>query len=93
MTTNTTKKAAGASNSNGLHTDTNGASFRTDGAINQAHGGKAITNQIARLALAGHVVIHGDCNDFTVCKYGLTRYCANFTELAAFAQKLGVRHE
>lgn len=54
---------------------------------------KAIANQIARLALAGHHVIKGDRGDFTVCKYGLTRYCANFAELAAFARKLGVNHE
>ena len=50
---------------------------------------KAIANQIARLALAGHHVIKGDGGDYTVCKYGLTRYCANFAELAAFAQKVG----
>lgn len=36
MSTNITKKAAGAENSNGLHTATNGANFPTDGAINQA---------------------------------------------------------
>jgi hypothetical protein len=29
MTTNTNKKAAGAINTNGLHTDTNGANFPT----------------------------------------------------------------
>jgi len=46
MTTNTTKKAAGASNTNGLHTDTNSADFRSHGAINQAHDGKTF---IARL--------------------------------------------
>jgi len=50
---------------------------------------KAIANQIARLALAGHHVIKGDSGGYTVCKYGLTRYCANFAELAAFAQKVG----
>jgi len=50
---------------------------------------KTIANQIARLALAGHHVIKGDSGDYTVCKYGLTRYCANFVELAAFAQKVG----
>ena len=50
---------------------------------------KTIANQIARLALAGHHVIKGDSGDYTVCKYGLTRYCANFAELAAFAQKVG----
>jgi hypothetical protein len=50
---------------------------------------KTIANQIARLALAGHHVIKGDSGDYTVCKYGMTRYCANFAELAAFAQKVG----
>lgn len=36
MTTNTTKKAAGASNTNGLHTDTNGADFASQWRLNQA---------------------------------------------------------
>jgi len=54
---------------------------------------KAIANQVARLALAGHHVIKGDSGDYTVCKYGLTRYCANFAELTAFARQLGVDHE
>lgn len=54
---------------------------------------KAIANHIARLALAGHHVIKGINGDYTVCKYGLTRYCANFAELQAFALKLGVKHE
>lgn len=54
---------------------------------------KAVANQIARLALAGHHVIKGNNGDYTVCKYGLTRYCANFAELQAFALKLGVNHE
>ena len=53
----------------------------------------AIANLIARLALAGHVVHKGQHGDFTCCKFGLTRYCADFAELAAFAQKVGVRHE
>ena len=88
--TNTTKKAAGASNTNGLHTDTNGANFRTHGAINQAHDGKAIATQLAHLATAGHIVHKGSAGDFTVCKYGMTRYCKDFTELQAFARQLGV---
>jgi predicted alpha/beta hydrolase family esterase len=53
---------------------------------------KAIANQIARLSLAGHIVHKGGFGDFTVCKYGLTRYCADFTELVAFAVNLGVNH-
>ena len=88
--TNTTQKAAGASNTNGLHTYTNGANFRTDGAINQAPDGNAITTQLARLALAGHTTHKGSVGDFTVCKYGMTRYCKDFTELQAFTRQLGV---
>lgn len=89
--TNTTQKAAGATNSNGLHTDTNGADFRTDGAIQQAPDSKAIATQIARLALAGHAVHKGQSGDFLVCKYGLSRYCQDFAELQAFARQLGVK--
>lgn len=36
MNTNNPKKAAGASNSNGLHTDTNGTNFPTDGTPSKA---------------------------------------------------------
>ena len=52
MTTNTTQKAADATNANGLHTDTNTADFRTGDAAGQAPDGKAIATQTARLALA-----------------------------------------
>ena len=89
--TNTMQKAAGATNSNGLHTDTNGANFRTGEPIQQAHDGKAIATQLARLALAGHTVHEGGAGDFTVCKYGMTRYCKDFAELEAFARQLGVK--
>ncbi len=88
MTTNTNEKAAGAINTNGLHTDTNGANFPTVEAQ-----GKAIATQVARLALAGHVVHKGQHDDFTVCKYGLSRYCTDFAELQAFAVKLGVNRD
>ena len=57
--------------------------------IQQTPDGNAIATQIARLALKGHVVIKGDVGDFTVCKYGLTRYCKDFAEFAAFAKKVG----
>ena len=87
--TTTNEKAAGASNTNGLHTDTNGANFRTDDAIDQAHDGNAIAAQLARLALAGHVVHKGSAGDFTVCKYAMVRYCKDFTALVAFAKKVG----
>ena len=91
--TTTLQKAVEAINFNGLHTDTTGANFRTAGAIEQAHDGKAIATQLARLALAGHAVhaVHiVSAGDFTVCKYGMTRYCKDFAELQAFARQLGV---
>ena len=88
--TNTQQKALRACDSEGLHNDTNGANFRTDGAINQAPDGNAITTQLARLALAGHTTHKGSAGDFTVCRYGMTRYCKDFTELQAFARQLGV---
>lgn len=89
--TNTMQKAVRATNSNGLHTDTNGAYFRTDGAIEQAPSGKAIATQLAQLAIAGHVVHKGQSGDYTVCKYGMTRYCQDFEALQAFARQLGVK--
>lgn len=51
---------------------------------------KALAAQIARLALAGHAVHKGQHGDFTVCKYGMSRYCKDFAELQAFAVQLGV---
>ena len=89
--TTTMQKAAGASNTNGLHTDTTGANFRTDGAINQAHDGKAIATQLAHLTIAGHHVHQGGAGDYSVCKYGMTRYCKDFAELQDFAKQLGVK--
>ena len=52
---------------------------------------KEVTHQVTRLALAGHVVHQGKTGDFTVCKYGMTRYCKDFAELQAFARQLGVQ--
>jgi hypothetical protein len=45
MTTNTMKKAAGQTNSNGQHTDTNGVDFRTDEAIQEAPDGDFIASK------------------------------------------------
>jgi hypothetical protein len=89
--THTTKqKTARATNSSGLHINLTGTDFRTDGANHQAGHGKAIATQLVRLALAGHIVHKGSAGDYTVCKYGMTRYCKDFAELQAFSRKLGV---
>lgn len=89
---NTQQEAPGATNSKGLHTDTNEPDSRSHGATNQAPDAKTITTQIARLALAGHAVHKGQSGDYLVSKYGMTRYCQDFDELVAFAVKLGVNH-
>jgi len=75
MTTNTTQKAADATNTNGLHTDT-GIDFPTGTAIEQAPSGKAIATEMARLTPAGHFVQKSRAVDFPV--------------LQAFSRKLGV---
>jgi hypothetical protein len=91
MTTNTTKKTAGAINTNGLNTDTNKAHFRTGDAIEQAQEGKAIATQIAHLTIAGHAVHQIAVGCFLVCKYGMTHRAEDFAALQAFARKLGVK--
>jgi hypothetical protein len=85
----TTKKAADATNANGLHTTSTGADFLTGGAIRQAPNDSDIAAEIARLMLAGHAVYKGNAKDFTVCKYGLAKHCKNFNELQAFAKQVG----
>ena len=90
MTTNTTQKAAGAINTNGLHTDTNAADFRTSEATGQAPDGKAIATPIARLALAGHAVHQLADGGFLVSKYSYTYHAKDFAVLQDFARKLGV---
>lgn len=84
------KKGQGAPSTLTPKHDTNSAYFRSHGPIQQAPDGKAISTQIARLALAGHAAHKGQRGDYLVSKYGMTRYCADFAELAAFAQKVGV---
>ena len=84
----TNRKAPAPSKVQGAFQITNTVNFPT-----AEQKSKAIANQIAVLALAKHHVFKGDMGDFTVCKYGMTRYCADFAELQAFARKLGVNHE
>lgn len=90
MIRTTTQKAADATNANGLHTNTTSIDFLTAAALEQAPSGKAIATEIARLALAGHAIHKGSAGDFTVCKYGIAKYCQDFAELQAFSRKLGV---
>lgn len=84
------QKAADAINVNGLHTDSTGDDFLTGAAIEQAPSVKVIATEIASLALAGHAVHKGSARDFTVCKYGIAKYCLDFAELQAFSRQLGV---
>lgn len=89
MTTNTTQRAADATNANGLHTDTNTGDFRTGDATGQAPDGKAIATQIACLALAGHSVRELHDGSYLVSKYSYTYHAKDFAALQAFARKLG----
>lgn len=83
---NTNEKAPGATNTEGLATDTtNDLNFATG-----TRHSKAEATQIAELALAGHAVHKGRNRDYLVCKYGLTRYCLDFDALQAFGRRLGI---
>lgn len=90
MITTTQQNAPDVFSANGLQANTTNTSPLTGAAIEHAASGKAIATEIARLALAGHAVHKGREGDFTVCKYGLSKYCEDFTELQAFSRKLGV---
>jgi len=69
-----------------FRTDTNGLNYPTGQRTS-----KAESTLLARLALAGHVVHKGRCDDYTVCKYGYAQYCQDLEALAAFAYLLGVK--
>jgi hypothetical protein len=84
MTTNT-PKAVSAINTNGPHTDTNGADLHTTGVDS-----KAIATQVAHLAIAGHAVHPLADGGYLVCKYGYTYEARDFEALQVFARKLGV---
>ncbi len=82
----TIEKASGACDTEGFHTDTNnGCHFATCD-----HLSKAITAQIAQLAMAGHAVHQLKDGGFMVCKYGYTYHAPTFEALQAFSRKLGV---
>ena len=86
-TTTNNKEAAGAINTNGLHTDTNKTDCCTDTAINQAtaNNRNAIATQLECLALAGHVIHKNSAGDLIVCKFGIPCYFKDF------ARRLGVK--
>lgn len=90
ITTDTKQKAAGAINTNGPHTHTNSADFRTGDPIAPALDCKAIATLTARLALAGHAVHPLSDGGYLVSKYGYTHHAKDFTALQAFATRLGV---
>jgi hypothetical protein len=79
------EKAPGACNTEGLGTNFRKRNF----AIHQAHR-KAISTQIAQLALEGHEVYELADGGFLVCKYGYFHHAADFEALQVFAHRLGV---
>ncbi len=81
------KNSSEACHSKGLEADTTSVYFSTPD-----EQGKAIATQIARLALADHAVHKGSAGDFTVCKYGSSRYRQDFVDPQTFARQLGVNH-
>ena len=86
MPHHTNEKAPGASDSKGLTTtDTNDLNSATG----QRHS-KAITTQIAELAIRGHAVHPLKDGGYLVCKCGYTYHATNFAALQAFARRLGV---
>ena len=90
MTTahNTNEKAAGASNTNGLHTDTNDLNSPTG-----QREGKAFASLAARFALAGHSLTRSNPADGAVIYYagrwGLSRALPDLQVAAQFLVQIG----
>lgn len=86
MNHHTNEKAHGACNTGAFDTDTtNDLNFATG-----TRHSKAITTQVAGLAIRGHAVHQLKDGGFLVCKYGHTFHAIDFAELQAFARRLGV---
>ena len=79
------EKAPGACYTEGLGTNF----YKSNFAIHQAHR-KAISTQIAQLALQGHSVFELTDGGFLVCKYGYFHHAPDFEALQVFAHRLGV---
>jgi phosphopantetheinyl transferase (holo-ACP synthase) len=77
-------KAPGACNTEGLGTNF----YKSNFAIHEAHS-KAISTQIAQLALKGHAVYKLADGGFLVCKYGYIHHAQDFEALQVFADRLG----
>ncbi|MDO8775182.1 MAG: hypothetical protein Q7K57_42050 [Burkholderiaceae bacterium] len=88
--TTTNEKAVEAINSNGLHTDTNGADFLT--ADEQ---GKEFATLAAGFALAGHALHRSDPKDGSVTywaeRWGLVRYLPTIDAARRFLDQIGGR--
>ena len=88
--TTTNEKAAGASNTNGLHTDTTGADFPTPDAQ-----GKDFKTLAADFAQAGHTLHRTDPNDGTVtywaARWGLVRHLPTIDAARRFLEQIGGR--
>ena len=88
--TNTTQKTAGASNTNGLHTDITGVDFPTTEAQ-----GKEFATLAAGFALAGHALHRTDPKDGTVTywaeRWGLVRYLPTIDAARRFLDQIGGR--
>lgn len=86
------EKAPEAANFKGLDNSNYNADYRSHGPDTGIGGDKKlipIAALILRMERAGHRVVKGDRGDFTCCKFGLTRYCADHQALAAFARQVG----
>jgi len=89
----TTKKAAGAINTNGLRTHTNGTNFPTAEAQ-----GKELATLRAQFALMGHTL---QCNHraddlhvtYWVSKWGQARAFSTLHDVRAFLAQIGGAHE
>ena len=90
MTTNTTQKAADATNANGLHTDAVGTDLLTTDAQ-----GKEFATLAEGFALAGHTLHRTDPSDGTVTywaeRWGLVRYLPTIDAARRFLDQIGGR--
>lgn len=85
MTHATNEKAPGAINTEGLTTDTtNDLNFVTGTRLS-----KAISTQVAELAIRGHAVQQLKDGGYLVCKYRYPYHAKDFDAVQAFARKLG----